>query len=314
MAALAELLLEYGERRRREERRLRQCRAELMRRPEYARIEEEIGELNRSRGRVALAGGDPAPLAERVARLREEQGALLEGWGLGRDYLEPRYGCPRCGDTGYVGAELCPCLRGRLSSEGFAYLETPEWQESFAAFDEGLFPETPLPGTGRTQREQMRKIRNLCQTYARKFPDNEKPNLLFTGKTGLGKTYLLRCVVGSVRERLDCRIAALTAYELVNRLMAQLRNGAMDIGPLVDCDLLAIDDLGSEAMIPNVTIPQLFMLLNERNQRGKATLIATNLTPAQIGERYDERIASRLRDQALTMILPFEGTDVRLLR
>lgn len=241
------------------------------------------------------------------ARIRQ----LLTEAGMAPDALEPRYRCPVCRDTGYVGeapARFCECFEQRLrlrqhedgSMAGLG-------EQNFERFDATVAPEEG------GQRDQLVKARNLCQRYADTYPDTEFRNLLLTGEGGLGKTFLLNCVFERVTSRgfSAVRVTAFRMFEAMRQQHVGNDEKYDGFSDLIDAKLLLIDDLGTEPMMRNITIEYLFTLLNERVAAKRHTVIATNLTPAQLKERYGERVASRLLDRSLCAAVQLKGKDLR---
>ena len=174
------------------------------------------------------------------------------------------------------------------------------------------FPAEPLPGVSDSQRDYRRRARDVCLRDCDEFPENRRRNLLLTGNTGLGKTFLLNCMANRLYAR-GVGVSYLTAY----RMLSAMRESVMgqDSEPfdmMLTSDVLIIDDLGSEPIYRNVTVEMLFTLLNERIRARRHTLIATNLTAPQLLERYGERVSSRLMDTECTLIMAFAGADVRV--
>lgn len=289
--------------------------------PEIGRLMDERVSLFRDKVREAFSsdrgGCDASALTEAFKRIATRLGDRLAEIGLPRDYLQPVYRCSGCRDQGYVGEpirEMCDCMKrslyARLCDDTMLGITA---RESFAAWDADVFSTDPLPGMPQGQRAYMARVRSKCERYADAFPNNEKPNMLFSGASGLGKTFLLNCVGGRALER------GYTPWKLASyELMRILRDGYFERGDpelqrmLTQTKLLMIDDLGAEPMQENLTIPQLYALINERVNRRLATIISTNLTPDEIIRRYTERLASRMLDQRLTDIYMFVGSDVRL--
>ena len=168
--------------------------------------------------------------------------------------------------------------------------------------------------TGYTSRLTGR-IRDLCLEYADGFPYTYKPNLLLTGEAGLGKTFLL----SSIAERLEARgfspvlISAYRLLEIMREKHFHMDAPGTDFESLLSCPILLIDDLGCEPMLKNITQEYLFVLINERIQKKKPTVIATNMTPAQLKERYGERIMSRICDTSVCDSVRLMGRDLRRL-
>jgi DNA replication protein DnaC len=247
---------------------------------------------------------DEAMLIHKLDMLDKEQAALLAMLGLPADALELRFECPHCADTGYIAGVMCACMKQRLFAEKYAHAQLNP-SETFETFDAGVFP-------GARQQKLMAKAKEICEAYADGFPRCKPMGLLVMGKPGLGKTFLLNAIANRVFER-GYHVAMLTAYRLVEQMQARIRSReAQD--DYLEPDLLIIDDLGTEPLIGSITAEYLFAILNERQSRGRATLFATNLDQAMIGERYGERMFTRLISPMLSRAILLEGDDVRLRR
>ena len=288
--------------------------------PEIGRLRQESADLAFGAMRSILGETDPArrqALAQDMkvrgrainARIRQ----LLAGAGMPADALETRYRCPICRDTGYVGeapARFCDCFEQRLrlrqhedgSMAGLG-------EQNFERFDATVAPEED------GQRERLVKARTVCEYYADHFPDTDFRNLLLSGEGGLGKTFLLNCVFERVTGRgyTAVRITAFRMFEAMRQQHMGNDEKYDGFSALIGVPLLLIDDLGTEPMMRNITIEYLFTLLNERIAAKRHTVIATNLNPAQLKERYGERVASRLLDRSLCAAVLFKGKDMRHL-
>ena len=315
------LLAEYAEQRAQDEREQQQRLEDAVaRQPEIGRLRQEnadlvLGTMRRMLGepdlarRKALAEETKARGREINARIR----ALLAEAGMAGDALELRYRCPVCKDTGYVGeapARFCECfeLRLRLRQHEDGSMAGVD-EQSFERFDANVAPEAD------GQRDRLVKARNLCQRYADAFPDTEYRNLLLTGEGGLGKTFLLNCIFGRVTGRgfSAVRVTAFRMFEAMRRQHVGNDENYDGFSALIEVPLLLIDDLGTEPMMRNITLEYLFTLLNERIAAKRHTVIATNLTPPQLKERYGERVASRLLDRSICAPVQFKGKDLRSL-
>ena len=303
------------ENRREEERRRREIAQKA---PELDRLLEERHQMILRSVRGAFSGGTPADPERAMAEYNQRIAALLAEKGYPADYLAPVCFCPLCGDTGYVyeGSiqRRCKCFQAAylkaLSESGQGARD----QASFARFDESRFPDLPLAGTDVTQREYMRVVRNKCVLYAAGVPEGKVKTLLLHGGSGLGKTFLLGCVESAVREK-GVDTLYTTAYDLLNELKnAYFARGGENVQSYFDVSLLLIDDLGMEPLMENITVEQIYNLLNARLSRGLCTAVSTNLSREELRARYTERVSSRLLDTRTGMAIHFQGKDIRLIR
>lgn len=244
--------------------------------------------------------------AENLA-LTSKRASILSENGYPADYTEPEYFCPDCGDTGYVNGKMCVCKKRALVMAGYessgvgALMGT----QSFDTFSFDYYT-----------CEALTKAKNnyaVTKRYAENFSGKGDGNLLFAGATGLGKTHLSTSVAVAVIERgFDVKYE--TAQNLVGDFEDKQFRKAYSVGDedpterYFDCDLLIIDDLGTE-MTNQFTVSCLYNLINSRINRGKATIINTNLSSAELRRRYSDRITSRLFGEF--SVLLFEGGDIR---
>lgn len=259
-------------------------------------------------GQAALAQVRQQNLA-----LQSERKALVEH-AFGADFLDERPICEACGGTGYIGSVMCQCLQTLCCEEQekqLALLSTGE--HCFSDFRLEYYSDLPSPRTGISPRAIMTRNLELCKKYAADF-SAQSPNLLFNGGTGLGKTMLSACIA-----REAARKGFSVTYESASHLFAKLEKdrfhgdeqSAREIAQLRDCDLLIVDDLGTE-LPGNFVNAALYTLLNDRLLSGKPMIISTNLNIGEIRERYTPQIASRL--QGSFQLLPFLGEDIRVLK
>ena len=240
---------------------------------------------------------------------------LVSG-GLSEDFLQPVYTCHLCRDEGYLyepSRHMCSCFEQELNRRTMDALGLNKVNpQTFERFDEALFSPDVVEAYGVSPRQMVRLIRDKCLEYADSFPSTATRDLLFTGKSGLGKTYLLEAIAHRVAQRgfLPLYISAYRMLETARK--AYFENNTELMAPLMAAPLLLIDDLGTEPLMANITITQLFALLNERQIAGRRTVISTNLDITELRERYTERITSRLLDSKSCRILHFIGDDVRM--
>ena len=161
----------------------------------------------------------------------------------------------------------------------------------------------------------MAVARRICEDYANQFPESSFRNLLLTGAGGLGKTFLLNCNYARVMDRglSAVRITAFRMFEAMRQQHVGNDDQFDGFTSLIDAPLLLIDDLGTEPMMRNITVEYLFTLLNERAAARRHTVVATNLTPVQLQERYGERVSSRLLDRSACGAILLKGKDLRTL-
>lgn len=261
---------------------------------------------------------DTQELQTQVEQMNRDVREALERAGFVPDYLQPIYRCPSCRDTGYVGEpvhELCACMKQRIMDEENRGEHTGGLGEhSFEQFDLSVFPDDPISGRRKSQREHMRLIERAARRYAEDFPDNEKPNLIFFGPPGLGKTFVADCIAQRVMERAYL-VRRVTAYRLCEIMRKNQFDGseAKAVEGVMESDLLMIDDLGTEPQTKNTSV-YLFQVLNERNMNGRHTIISTNLNPEKMGAMYEERVISRMMDCRITTAIEFYGRDLRLMK
>ena len=257
--------------------------------------------------------GRTSGMAQQMAEMNRRIADKLRENGLSEDYLQPVYTCAACRDEGYIydpSRRMCDCLRKAYNQRLLEASGLAGDGHTFEAFDETIFSDEP-DERGLSQRRAAIAIRNACLQYADSFPDTPTRDLLLMGKSGLGKTFLLQCIAHRVAERgyLPTYTSAYRLFELARR--AYMENDSEILSPMMDAQLLLIDDLGTEPLMNNVTVTQLFNLLNERQMAGRHTVISTNLTMSEMQERYTERVTSRLLDATGCRRLLFIGADIR---
>jgi len=323
---LKEILTEYDALRYQEEQALRDRRAEVYEKiPQLKALHNDMITALADHSRALIANpqqtGSLTRVEAKIAALREKKASLLAENGFPRDYLEHRYRCTVCKDTGFTGdlvKEKCRCLIQKLIDRTYKLSQMQELKaQNFDTFDPDVFPDLPLKKGGPTQRAYMLKIRDELVTWQEQFPDNPRKNILFTGQTGLGKTFLLNCIAKAVLDK-GYSVLKTTSYNLFEELFrCSFRNdnrGSNLIDGVFNADLLIIDDLGTETKRNNYTVEELFNILNERGLDAKHTILSTNLKLTELKEWYSERISSRLFDTSTTIIIRFLGQDIRIVR
>ncbi len=320
-AIMNELMMKYEARQaqnaREEERRLKEATSLC---PEIGRLAAARRETLFSAIRKTLASGKQNSTANRLAQEMENYNRrireLLARSGLPEDYLQPVYQCETCRDTGFVGEAVkkrCACLNQEYFKQMGRQIGLNErTPQTFEAFREDVFSKEIIPGANVSQRTFMCFLRDKCKKYAETFPDTTTPDMLFMGTSGLGKTYLMQAIAHRVLER-GFSALCVSAFRVVEMTrLSYFQNNAEESAPLFDVDLLLIDDLGSEPLMDNVTITQLYHVINERQNAGRHTILSTNLNSVQFQDRYTERISSRLLSSAgQCELIAFIGGDIR---
>ncbi len=281
-----------------------------------AEIDAEISHTSVACARQLLEGDDHAlaVLKERIQGLREEKEQVLSSLGYTSDFLEPKYSCPDCRDTGYVNNKRCHCFVQAAIDLVYTQSGIQEilQKENFSTFSYDYYSSSlKNPATGLTSLDTAKRAAATCRDFIRQF-DHSFENLCFYGESGVGKTFLSNCVA---RELLDSghSVIYFTAFQLFDifekNTFAKNADAILAHQNIFDCDLLIIDDLGTE-LANSFTTSQLFLCLNERILRKKSTIISTNLSMEDLAATYSERICSRIFN-SYTLIKLF-GDDIRL--
>ena len=309
----------------------RQAKQDVLRKQIYEAI-PEVAQIDRNLQQtipqvVAAAfrkGEDPQ---QAIAKLRQEnqnlqlkRAELLRQNGYQLGDLEEKPVCSLCQDSGWRGITMCRCLKNLCTEEQIRELSSllNLGEQSFARFRLDYYGEEIWPNYGRSPRKNMEKIFAFCQNYARSFGHNQIKNLFFYGSTGLGKTFLSACIAREVSES-GFSVVYDTAGVIFSRFEEQkFSRDLEDIQRAKDltrkylrCDLLIVDDLGSEMTTPFVQ-SALYQLINTRLVEGRCTIVSSNYSMNEFRQRYSPQIISRLEGEYET--LPFFGRDIRLLK
>ena len=286
--------------------------------PEIRELDLRLSRFGLRIMETAMAGGDTqaaiAALRNENLDIQAKRAALLRKNGFPEDYDKPQYDCKICSDTGYVGIRMCGCLRRRLTeaeieASGLAALMRTQ---SFENFSLDYYRQNPEDFA------QMQENLSVIRSFAERFePDRVDPdmpkNLLLVGGTGLGKTHLSTALARKLIERgfdvfYNSAVGMISDFERNRFGNGIMEETARDTTRYTDCDLLILDDLGTE-VVNQFTLSCLYHVLNTRLNLGRSTVISTNLMPTDLRRIYNDRITSRLFGEFY--VLPFRGTDVR---
>lgn len=315
------IMREYGRQQIENHHKLEERRKEIYARlPVVKQLEAEIAERSVACAKKLLEGdkGVLDRLKEDLRDLREQKALIIRAAGYPDDYLELHYRCPDCRDTGLVDGRKCHCfLQAQMKLlHAQSNLEDVLERENFKALSYEYYDDAEiLPQLGITNAAYMRRVVAGCKEFVRVF-DKKHDNLLFTGSTGVGKTFLTNCIA---RELMDdfhsvIYLTASDLFDVFSRNKFDYDN-AEDMKDMyrfiLDCDLLIIDDLGTE-LNNSFTSSQLFYCINERMNMSRSTIISTNLTLARLRDSYTDRVTSRIMSGY--RIIPLYGGDIRLLK
>lgn len=284
--------------------------------PEIARVEAEIASYGLDAVKALGMGGDAEKfireLSVKSLAAQERKKELLKSIGLEEDYLDIKYTCPVCKDTGSHNGYFCECQKKEVINQAKLLLgETaPVKSCTFEKFSLNYYPDVIDPQLNISQRQHMTKILNFCKDYANNFTKKAQ-GLIMYGGTGLGKTHLSLAIANVVIER-----GYGVYYNSIQNIMEKLEREHFGIktteesekDSITSADLLIIDDLGVE-FVTQFTIAALHDIINTRLLKGLPTIISTNLEMDEIYEKYTQRIASRLFGNS--MPLAFCGKDIR---
>ena len=286
--------------------------------PRLQEIDRQLRQTMVLAAQAVFASGGDAAAAMNQAReqnqaLQRERAALVEVH-FEKGYLDDSPICSLCGGTGYLGSNMCECLKELCRQEQRKELTLLSGgTESFQHFRLEYYPDRYDAKYGASPRAIMDRVFQNCRRYANTFAPSSG-NLLFIGGTGLGKTYLSACIARVVSDR-----GYSVCYESAPHLFTKLErarfngdeNARQECDRFQECDLLIIDDLGTEMPGQFVTAA-LYALVNDRLLTNRPMIISTNLNVDELGKRYSPQIASRLHGNFSQLI--FVGDDIRVMK
>ena len=285
--------------------------------PRLREIDRQLRMTMAGAARAAFAGGEAVKLMEQaktenLALQREREQIVKACFEEG--FLDETPICPVCSGLGFVGSAMCDCLAELCRQEQKKELTfLSAGRESFDQFRLDYYSDKPDPRLGFSPRSVMERTFQNCRRYAMGF-SMKAGNLLFSGNTGLGKTFLSACIARAVADQ-----GFSVVYESAGHLFHTLEKARFEnneenrraAAKYRECDLLILDDLGTELPGQFVTAA-LYSLVNDRLLENKPTIISTNLSEEELVRRYNPQIASRLRGSYRRMA--FVGDDIRLLK
>lgn len=279
--------------------------------PDYKDLDDALASVSVLQGKKFLEGDEEAlrELKNMIRDIKEQKYLALVRAGFPSDYLEPVYDCPHCKDTGYIGSEKCHCFRQTMVNLLYeqSNLKNLLQTDNFDNLSYNYY-----------QGDDLLRFKNAvetCKNFVKNF-NSDYHNLFFYGTVGTGKSFLSGCVAKALIEKgnLVIYFSALSLFERLSKNSFDFKakeefNLLLD--DIYNCDLLIIDDLGTELTNAFVS-SQLFGLLNERHLRKKATVISTNLSLEELRDRYSDRIFSRITSHF--EVCKLTGPDIRMYK
>lgn len=292
--------------------------------PKYKELDDSIATLNVSKAKLMLLGDYDKikDIDNRISEVHKEKNDLLCQYGFGVHYLEIPYECDLCKDTGYIDNVPCSCFnklastmlcKEAMSTDGYNH-------HSFDNFNYDLYNNTILDTSLKitpydNAKMCVKKAKQFISDFSKSYSARERKNLFIYGTTGVGKTYLSNCIakelIGNGHKVMY--ISAPAMFELMSDYAYNKdpdnTNTRTKLNKIKNDDLLILDDLGTE-LGNSFTQTQLYMLLNERLNKGLSTVITSNITIAFLKDKYDERIYSRIIGEY--SLIKLIGEDLRI--
>lgn len=291
--------------------------------PRLQEIEKELNLSAISIAKCILSVKDKdtiQTLNDKIDSLKKERNDILNSLHLDNSYLEPIYECPICKDTGYITKDynttMCNCLKQRLFNIAYNKSNIGNIKkENFSNFNINLYSDEVNPNkynSNISPKQNIQIIKNIALSFIKNFDNPDENNLLFTGNTGLGKTFLTNCIACEILKK-GKTVLYQTSSNMLDMII-DYRFNKNNItkkiyDSLSDVDLLIIDDLGTET-INSMKLTELFNILNNRLLNQNKTIISTNLNLHNILKNYDERIFSRII--GYYNACKFFGDDIRI--
>lgn len=318
---IKEILLEYEKTRDSAQRDLEYRKAQVYEIvPRIKEIEDEINKVGIKLSKLILQNLDNydeeiIKIKDYVEKLKQEKAIIMTENNIPLNFLQLEYKCKECKDTGFVQGKKCSCFNQRLINRAYEMSNIAHKfkDENFQRFNIELFSKDPFENEELSPRENMLNILNICEGFVFNFDIKNEENLLFYGPTGLGKTFMCNCIAKTLLDK-----GKIVVYQTAFKILEILEeykfnnNKSPEIKAsyelLFNCDLLIMDDLGTE--LSNVfTNIEIFNIINARIINERKTIISTNLSPADIIKTYGERTASRIFGKF--NLIKFYGHDLR---
>lgn len=288
--------------------------------PDIAVLEQELAMDGLAVVKAIGMGKDAAAFIEELSKSNlEKQRKIKEALvsnGFAADYLEVKYACPLCNDSGFIGGIACECFKSLLNTLADAELNetAPASECGFENFRLDYYPDQYNENIKSSIRERMSKIYDYCKNYAEDF-DESSPSLFMYGATGLGKTHL-SLAIASTATKAGYNVIYRSAQNLLRQLEKERFNSRGNDEnsfeeEILNCDLLIIDDLGVE-FSTQFTVAAIYNIINSRLNSRRPTIISSNLTDDELEAKYTQRVTSRIVGNFVPLL--FLGKDIRQLK
>lgn len=283
--------------------------ARAMENDDFRRITKELSSLNFDVVLKHAKKQDASDELQKIKLLEKERAATLKRMGMRESDFLPKFDCETCNDTGVLSGKFCDCFKKRYYEILCDYLGIGQIRNvTFSDVDFSKVKDAK-------QRKKLESNYKLFKKYCDKYPSVKYKNALIMGGTGVGKSYLMYAVANEFMKN-GFSVLYVSAIKL-NSLMLSYHTSFVSerdvyLADVIDCDLLIIDDLGSEQKIKNVTDEYLLKILDEREKADKPVFVTTNLNEEQLKNSYNERVFSRLFNVNKTIISNIDGNDLRL--
>lgn len=288
--------------------------------PKIAEIDKQISKLGLSIAMAAIKNPDQSKLElkaieEEIKMLKQEKMILLTEKNIPPSYLDIHFQCDICEDTGFIKGKPCKCYKKEMIKISYQHSNITDVleRENFDTFNLDVFSEEYNESFKSSPKQHMADVLSICESFVLNFDLNDRKNLMFYGQTGLGKTFLCNCIAKALLDK-NHTVLYQTSFRIIDVISQYRFSRVKDedlrfkYDMLISCDLLIIDDLGTE-MINSFTTTEIFNIINTRLLEDKKTIISTNFTLGQLTENYSERITSRMFGHY--DFIPFFGKDLR---
>lgn len=294
--------------------------------PKLMDMEYELKKLKLNKIKLSIKDGDDTINDKKIALLSGEIDKVLSKYKLTKETFNGAPLCAKCNDTGYIGNEMCTCLKKFVIDYSYknSNLKDKFKKENFDTFNLDFYPTEKLNNMPLSSYQNAQIIYGACRDYCNNFSKmldknyNDKFNLLFYGAPGLGKTFMCNSIAKDILDRCyqvvyysSCELSKLILQNAFNNKNNDDDDLDISVKNVYDCDLLILDDLGTEAN-NQIFVSELFNIINTRLNSHKPTIISTNLDMSDLREKYTERISSRFIEGY--EIFKFFGKNIRELK